>query len=175
MSADVANLKSINTVMPEIFQEYPFIKFQCMFLQRCFIKSDEAELVEKLEKLGYYCCNKNLISRGLLKEYYLVTEPDIAYAILWGILPETEITGEDTIDCGTDEGFFLALAALRDDTDKNQLFCSNYFDRHNKPDDWQLCTEDNYKDFFGDCPYMRNYDDYHKATVEEIIKHFKNN
>lgn len=69
------------------------------------------------------------------------------------------------IDCGTDEDLFLSIAALRDDTDKWQLFV---FDGIDVPDyflqkgDVWICSLD--KHLKENC---------HKATVEEIIEHFK--
>ena len=69
------------------------------------------------------------------------------------------------VDCGDNEELFLALAALRDDTDKWQLFI---FDGIDVPDyflqkgDMWICSLD--KHLVKNC---------HKATVEEIIEHFK--
>ena len=96
------------------------------------------------------------------------------YCCLFGYYECTEIPGrfESPIDCGTNEDLFLAIAALRDDTDKNQWFASNYFNKNMNPDSFVKCTTDDYKEFFGDCPYTRNYDDYHKATINELIKFF---
>ena len=66
-----------------------------------------------------------------------------------------------SIDCGTNEELFLAIAALRDDTSNNQYW---------------IFDEDFYKwkkgDFiigrFGRCSCYC-----HVATVEELIEHFK--
>lgn len=75
------------------------------------------------------------------------------------------------IDCGTNEELFLAIAVLRDDTDNNQVFI-------NGKGDWGI-WRDNTKydglsgiDFYG-MPNDLNVDNYHKATVEELIEHFK--
>ena len=66
---------------------------------------------------------------------------------------------------------FLAIATLRDDTDNNQVFI-------NGKGDWGI-WRDNTKydglsgiDFYG-MPNDLNVDNYHKATVEELIEHFK--
>lgn len=158
-----------------------------MFTQPCFIRENTPELRKKLEELEYKICPCAKFDDACWLATFPTTTNDTVHGV--GYTSEEEFPGKPTenfleeflqeskksgyIDCGTNEQKFLALAALRDDTDKNQLFCSNYSNRYNKPDDWQLCTEDNYENFFGDCPYVRNYDDYHKATVEEIIEHFK--
>lgn len=63
----------------------------------------------------------------------------------------------DSIDCGTNEDLFLALAALRDDTDKFQWFIS--------PEGiWAYNTNN---DSISVSPKWR------KATVNELIEHFK--
>lgn len=66
---------------------------------------------------------------------------------------------ERMIDCGTNEELFLALAALRDDSDKKQWFVHDY--QYQKV--WIFSEMEDYgKDWF-----------VHKATIEEIIEHFK--
>lgn len=74
------------------------------------------------------------------------------------------------LDCGTNENLFLAIAALRDDTDHNQLFV-------NDKGDWGIYRGGSDGglsgiDFYG-MPNDLNVDNYHKATVEELIEHFK--
>lgn len=66
------------------------------------------------------------------------------------------------IDCGTNEELFLAIAALRDDTDENQWFTDGYH--------WEICPDEvayinAWIDKYGFSP--------HKAIVEELIAHFK--
>lgn len=61
------------------------------------------------------------------------------------------------IDCGTNEELFLALAALRDDTDKFQWFIS--------PEGIWAYNKNN--DSISVSPKWR------KATVYELIEHFK--
>ena len=77
------------------------------------------------------------------------------------------------IDCGTNEELFLAIAALRDDSDKHQFFTNGKEWIQCEKEDWideisSLCVGGNY-----------NYDkkgelslEFHKATVEELIEHF---
>ena len=72
------------------------------------------------------------------------------------------------VDCGTNEDLFLAIAALRDDSDVYQyfvnekgvfVFCNQSELKHviNNSDDW--------------CDY--SVSEFHKATVAELIEHFK--
>ena len=74
------------------------------------------------------------------------------------------------VDCGTNEELFLAIAALRDDTDNNQLFT-------NGKGDWGIYRDGSDgglsgMDFYG-VPNDFNLSYYHKATVDELIEHFK--
>ena len=60
---------------------------------------------------------------------------------------------------------------VRDDTDNNQMFI-------NGKGDWGICRDNTEYgglsgiDFYG-MPNDLNVDNYHKATVEELIEHFK--
>lgn len=69
-----------------------------------------------------------------------------------------------SIDCGTNEGLFIALAALRDDTDNNQWFTDG--------NDWFLCQYLKVGMHYQDKPEIL-FEKWHKATVEELIEHFK--
>ena len=55
-----------------------------------------------------------------------------------------------------------------------QWFASNYISKYypDRPESIHQCKILDYKDFFGDCPYTRNYDDCHKMTADEIMKEF---
>ena len=120
-----------------------------MFTQKCFIRKNTPELVQKLEELGY----------------------EIPFEVEYGngdtIFGENyfNLLTHSAIDCGSNEELFLAIAALRDDTDKFQYFTNGVF--------WIKCSQlelkheldNNYEEF---CVA-----DFHKATVEELIKHFK--
>ena len=73
----------------------------------------------------------------------------------------------DYMDCGENEDLFLALAALRDDSDINQYFiCDKVSFTLGKtyyPYDYLYYQ---YDEFF-------DKQNWHKATVEELIEHFK--
>ena len=128
-----------------------------MFTQQCFIRKNTPELVKKLEDIGY----KALFSaRNGYGEYLYAFNGTIVGG-------EYNAYNEKTgfVDCGTNEELFLAIAALRDDSDKHQYFTNGVF--------WIKCSQlelkheldNNYEEF---CVA-----DFHKATVEELIEHFK--
>ena len=135
-----------------------------MFTASCFIKKNTPELINKLIDLGYV--------KALFDEEY--TKSD-AYGLIvdQGDIAPLEHTMQEMelmftynfVDCGENEDLFLALATLRDDTDKWQLFI---FDGIDAPDyflqkgDMWICSLD--KHLVKNC---------HKATVEELIEHFK--
>ena len=138
------------------------------FTQPCFIRKNTPELRKKLEELGYFYTPNG---RGewfipIEELEYLVTNPvNRCYKGCSGYWYE------DDFDCGTNEELFLALASLRDDTDINQWFimdCDVYL--HINKGDWFISTDRNKGKHIGtqiDPMYC------HKATVEEIIEHFK--
>lgn len=147
------------------------------FTTPCFIRKNTPELRKKLEKLGYRICTctsfKNAIWLDTLAENGTVH--GIGYTD--ETMPRTveeecgmyEAETSD-IDCGTDEELFLAIAALRDDTDNNQLFT-------NSKGDWGIYRDSSDgnlpgMDFFG-MPNDFDLSHYHKATVNELIEHFK--
>ena len=128
-----------------------------MFTQKCFIRKNTPELVKKLEDIGY----KALFSaRNGYGEYLYAFNGTIVGG-------EYNAYNEKTgfVDCGTNEELFLAIAALRDDSDKFQYFTNGVF--------WIKCSQlelkheldNNYEEF---CVA-----DFHKATVKELIEHFK--
>lgn len=85
----------------------------------------------------------------------------------------------DFIDCGTNEDLFLAIAALRDDSNYMQWFIADSILSVSYDDSIgndHYFTEPKGIMFFWD----ENWDNatiisgrYHKATVDELIEHFK--
>lgn len=69
------------------------------------------------------------------------------------------------IDCGANEELFLAIAALRDDTDKYQWFTDG--------DKWIMCPAIKFSSYWVYNDIDVNIDTVHKATVNELIEHFK--
>ena len=133
------------------------------FIQPCFIRKNTPELRKKLEELGYkYSTFDDLKLDGI------ITFPNKSKYSVWANYHFNEkYTLKSYIDCGTNEDLFFALAALRDDTDKNQYFiCDKVSVTLGKtyyPDDYLYYQ---YDEFF-------DKQNWHKATVEEIIEYFK--
>ena len=139
------------------------------FTTPCFIKKNTPELRKKLEELGYKLNNGKWMGKYLAafqiketKEWRYVASPE------WDLQNNPDI--DASIDCGTNEELFLAIASLRDDTNNNQLFT-------NDKGDWGIYRDGSDgglsgMDFYG-MPNDFEIDNYHKATVNELIEHFK--
>jgi hypothetical protein len=132
------------------------------FIQPCFIRKNTAELRRRLEEFGY-----KYSTVGGIKSNNIV----VSLGCIFDIYPVDTIKRgfNNCIDCGTNEELFLALVALRDDTDKNQYWIcdkvSFSLGKTYNPDDYLYYQ---YDEFF-------DKQNWHKATVEEIIEHFKKN
>lgn len=148
-----------------------------VFIQSCFIRKNTPELRKKLEKLGYKPCYQMTIHPDLYKNiyvcrffgdmYYGVTDIDCSIT--------NDFKNRGMIDCKTNEEMFIAIAALRDDTNEHQWFIATdtlcdenydgeittYFEKRQwmEYDEWSYIEE------------LPSY--FRKATVEEIIEHFK--
>ena len=156
-----------------------------MFTTSCFIRKNTPELRKKLEELGYtngawesphfeypYLSTWPNPKFGLFKgDGFYMTEDDYRFdGKVWEYKPK-----EGVIDCGTNEELFLALAALRDDTNENQWFIAQdtmWDENYNgeitvyyEEGEWLIWD---YYSFMEDMPSS-----FRKATVEEIIEHFK--
>lgn len=142
-------------------------------MQPCFIRNNTPELRKKLEELGYEPCHQMTIYPNVYKN---IAACNFFGSRYYGVSDdETTRTGDITdaiknrgmIDCGINEDLFFALAALRDDSDINQYFiCDKVSVALGKtyyPGDYLYYQ---YDEFF-------DKQNWHKATVEEIIEHFK--
>ena len=133
-----------------------------MFTQPCFIRKRDTDLIKELMQLGYQWPTQSQ-GNALSVDY----DGYITELIL---LPEDILYG--TIDCQANKEMFLALAALRNDSNKHQWFV------HEKTNYWTLCFHKEFH-FFGINPdniteWADFADQFHKATVTEIMEHFKN-
>lgn len=149
------------------------------FTTPCFIRKNTPELRKKLEELGY-----TFVPNGY-NEWSIPIEKCEYLACGIGRYQGYDIsyyTGRlckpQGVDCGTNESLFLAIAALRDDTDKEQFFVTEVrFGSINDPytiiekGAFLKCCMDKWK-----IP-KNKFDSMgipsHKATVEELIEHFK--
>lgn len=138
------------------------------FTTPCFIRRNTVELRKKLEELGYY---PHPSEKKLYEKYPNYVGPSLHTGRgFYAIMPigyDEELRFE--IYCGTNEDLFLALAALREDNDYMQFFTNGTH--------WYLCEANRIENSsLFDKEYklqIKDGSDYHKATVEEIIEHFK--
>lgn len=140
------------------------------FTTPCFIRKNTPELRKKLEELGYFnnspqwTNNCSIIwayqypMKGFDTPNYVIADSfDIPFD------KHSALCGK-FIDCGTNEELFLAIAALRDDTDKYQWFTDG--------DLWFKCGDEVCNETIE--YYLNKYGrKIHKATVNELIEHFK--
>lgn len=149
------------------------------FTTPAFIRKNTLELRKRLEALGY----KPLLS--IEDGECLSTASNLEN---YHSIPAALFDDKDSyrtydcagrIDCGTNESLFLAITALRDDTDDSQWFVADsplsvsYDDIVGND---HYFTEPKGSVFFWDINWMHATiisGNYHKATVEELIEHFK--
>ena len=135
-----------------------------MFTQACLIRDYNKDLISKIENIGY-------------RNYgnpFQFTDYSILYTTIDGYYVPYKVQVDSSwIDCGTNEELFLAIAALRDDSDKHQFFTNGQ--------EWIQCEKENWIDEISSLCVGGNYNydkngelslEFHKATVEELIKHF---
>ena len=122
-----------------------------MFTTPCFIQKCTPTLIEKLVELGYKIVGKITLSYGIFCNNGKIK--------ICSTNEQPSIKDKNFIQCYDNENLFLALAALRDDIDKNQ-YC--------------IDSENNW--FLYNKTYVRLLSKttvtWHKATVKEIIEHF---
>lgn len=132
------------------------------FTAVAFIHKNTPELRKKLEELGYKSVSLIEDRPCLFTSSYINVYHSIFAEWFDDDNPHTTYNCADRIDCGTNEDLFLAIAALRDDTDKHQWFTDGYH--------WEKCPDE--------VAYINAWIDRyeyspHKATVEELIEHFR--
>lgn len=124
------------------------------FTTPCFIRKNTPTLQERLKNLGYLSLDNDNDKRdGLVAD-----RNGFMYSIF-----EKNVLGS-TYNCGINEELFLAIAALRDDTDDSQWFTDR--------EDWFLCQYLKVGMHYQDKPEIL-FDKWHKASVDELIEHFK--
>lgn len=139
-------------------------------LDFCFIRKNTPEIQEHLKKLGV---PQNDFDEG--------NRPWIAYNHgLWISVDE----GHDRlfkgdIDCGDSEELFFALITYNKDIDKNQWFFSTGWTMGPEnipiPDKWVYCDQNTLEQFawVNNSPNSYSREIWKKATIEELIQHFK--
>lgn len=127
-----------------------------MFTTPCFIRKCTPELKSKLEDIGYH---RRPIKEKYDKHKFLLVYRDGCYNSSTG----NETGTENYIDCGENEELFLAIAALRDESNEHQWFI--WDDDENEGYKWKL--------YDGNSNWSWWIFEVHKATIEELIEHFK--
>lgn len=138
-----------------------------MFIQSCLIRKNTKKLRDMLIAFGYKIPPKQffedresgLLCRGKLA----IGVPENSHEFN---LDEYLKNNPFIIDCGTNEELFLALAALRKDSDKYQWFTD--LSGH-----WEKCIYDEGSKFIW-LDANLNFKNSYKATVKELINHFTN-
>lgn len=125
------------------------------FLQAALIRRNTPELRKKLEELGYKRYGNPF---QITDNSKLITTIDGEY-ISYNVLLD-----DSFIDCGTNEDLFLAIAALRDDIDIHQWLTDGK--------KWFQCRLLKVGMHYSDKPEIL-FERWHKATVEELIEHFR--
>lgn len=127
------------------------------FIQPCFIRKNTPELRKKLEVLGY-----NQHPSYIENEQYLYLNRGFYHIDVIGYSEEIE----RMIDCGDNEDLFIAIASMTDD----EIGLCDYY----------IVTDDCNMQYAKGSIYRAlplssviHPSCYRKATVEEIIEHFK--
>ena len=124
-----------------------------MFTAPCFIRQNTQEIRIRLSEMGYsesvfFCGDLSNLCVNVLCNGEYDEANDYAPLLC------------NAVDCFENEDLFLAIAALRDDSDFGQLF---------------VMKDGRFE--FGIIPKVPLGDEFgvdHKATAKEIIEHFKN-
>lgn len=132
-----------------------------MFTQPCFIRKNSKELQDKVYRLGDRSGTclwdsefNTLLAVGV--EYFRCYDDE------WG--NDDSLIKGGCIDCGTNDRLFIALAALRDDSDKFQWFTDGI--------NWVFCDSNRFGSYWVRNDAKLNLDTIHKATAQELIEHF---
>ena len=144
------------------------------FTTPCFIQLQNSvdvwSVIDKLNKLGYKPSINQYGLQAGSESTYIICKSDGLYYFAYSISYYTNDWG---INCIDNKELFLALAALRDDTNENQWFILDveaYTNIH--AGDWFIATDMNGGKHIG-AQIEPTY--CYKATVQEIIEHFNKN
>lgn len=137
------------------------------FTTPCFIRKNTPDLRRKLEELGY-----TVLPNGYRGKYIPIDEfPYVSckHGAVYFNTDMERVLGSKGVDCGTNEDLFLAVAALRSDSDKNQWFCDDIEESKS----FFFCEYDDVEKHIHEKMDGWDCEGFHKATVEELIEHFK--
>ena len=134
------------------------------FTTPCFIRKNTEELRKKLEELGYSLCyGRNIDQKCLATSAFHGQYMSISEEMYDSTNPHVTYNCANRKDCGINESLFLAIVALRDD--------SNYMQWFTDGNHWEKCTDEvAYIE-----AWINKYEcTPHKATIEELIEYFDN-
>lgn len=134
------------------------------FIQPCFIRKNTSKLRNRLEEFGYLPPSEIWYDENFAictiyrdnKREYLTFKIDDDFE-------RTIVPSYSYIDCGENEELFLALAALDRYSDYMQWFTDGTEWYQNRQNDIEVIR------YGAGSPI-----NFHKATVNELIDHFKN-
>ena len=147
------------------------------FINNCYLNINPPEVWRKLEELGY-----TFLTYGHNEFAIDIWDLDKLSTYSAGWYQGSLDNRENHIDCGNNIDLFIALAALRDDTPINSFYwfnrrlvkCEDKTEKHSFLNGFIpilkcRCVDDPNVWFGAEECFLR------KATVEEIIEHFKEN
>ncbi len=150
-----------------------------MFTASCFIRKNTPELINELIDLGYV---KALFDEEYTKSdaYGLIIDQGDIVPLEHGLQEMELMFTYNFVDCRTNEELFIALASLRDDTPINNFYwfnrrlvkCEDKTEKHTFLNGFIpilkcRCVDDPNICFGVEEDFLK------KATVEELIEHFK--
>lgn len=134
-----------------------------MFTTSCFIRKNTFAIRAELSKLGYENSIDNVVGDAIATSQITSHYTTISQKMYDDSNPHSTWSN-NRIDCGDNEELFLALAALRDDKPDYQWFVW---------DDDEVAYN-KFKQYIPNEPWEEWWwFEVHKATVEELINHFK--
>ncbi len=148
--------------------------------QSCFIRKNTVDIANKLHSLGWhvediksidekYCIFCTLLDNDLIDDF------DKCYTYSQDFANRYFLNRKDCIDCDTNEDMFFAIAAINIYDDYMQWFVCDKTQYNEdgfiicKEGEWILCEQEDFDNYssYG-CAIIA-----HRATVPEIISHFK--
>ena len=140
------------------------------FTTPCIIRKNTTKIRDRLKELDYNC-NPYL---GWHNLYTTIHGYASVYSMNDDDINVLSKKIDSFIDCGVNENLFLAIAALRDDTNENQWFTNGEeWAYHPKTECCSPCNTVYRTLAFDYIPKDTNMVNYHKATVKELIEYFK--
>lgn len=139
-----------------------------MFKQSCFIRLSTTDIVDRLHRLGGRQGTHFWYSNNLT---LLVAESDKYYCLDNEYGNAENLIKNGFVDCQTNKELFIAIASLRNDSDKNQWFIcqEEYISTHTmqlvKVGTWQMNTQ--YDKLTYGLKHL-----WRKASLQELIEHF---